>query len=687
MSLNDSLLPAATSGRSSSRMHPASSAAAVSSSNVAAASSAMDDEKKEEDAARKPLLNGNGNASNGHHHSIQIPSQQQQQSASRSYGCADSSPPLSSASQGSRLDSLPHDPHAILLQSDLLVWAGVKPTGSNCTKLSRTELSIQTRDRTVRLAIEDVIGAERGEGKRAADSIVLHAYPRASSGCCCPTPGKEGSPRKYQRTTLSLQKDCNSPGLIDEWLSMLRKVLRAPWALSVADQPSTTARRIMFFINPKSGAGNAMKNLEKIRPMIEQWARSADEQSEGGGLSYTVLQTTHANHAMEVAASLDFTPSPANPSPPTDLVCISGDGLVHEVVNGLMSRKDWESIVRIVRVGHIGGGSGNGLSSAICKGSGEEISLAASTFLILKGFTRPFDLFVASQADESPRYGFLSMGYGMISDIDLESEAHRWMGNARFTYTAVAKVISGVRRYEAKLEYIATQEEPEEHLNPRPTPRNQRPQLARCASVQDGCEECGIAGPLHAQQRSDEGRKQLAQYLEQLSSKDASWASSRKVAGPAAAAADAAAEAAPSAAPAAASSSSSSGLSLDAPPAAAAVDAGWKPFTDQFSLLWLMNSTHAASDMLVAPTAHWSDGVMELYFVRSIPRGAVINLFLNLETGQHMSNEHIHRVRIKALRITPLDAKESQLTVDGERLPYKPVEVRVFRGVLNLLAR
>ena len=648
----------------------------------------MEDEKKEEG---KPLLNGsNGNGQ----HSITIAAQN---GGGRSYGCADSSPPLSSMGQGARgVDSLPADPHAVLLQSDQWLWGGLKASrsaGNPCTKLTRTELSIQTRERTVRLAMEDVIGAERGEAKRGGvDTIVLHAYPRAASGCCCPSPGKEGAPRKYQRTILTLQKDASAPGLVDQWLSMLRAVLRAPWAHSVADSPAGAAspgRHIMFFINPKSGAGNAMKNLEKIRPMIDQWARSSDPQAEGGkgAQSYTVLQTTHANHAMEVAAGMDFTASLANPSPPTDLVCISGDGLVHEVVNGLMGRRDWESVVRSVRVGHIGGGSGNGLSSAICKGSGEEISIAASTFLILKGFTRPFDMFVASQADEAPRFGFLSMGYGMISDTDLESEAHRWMGNARFTYTAVAKVIKGLHQYEARLEYIPQADEPEEHLKHNPTPRHQRPQLPRCSSVEEGCEECGLGPQQPRNQHHHEGRKQLAEYLEQLgSNKDGSaWVASNKVAGPAAAQADAA-SAAPAAA-ASSSASSSSGLSLDAPPANAGAGAGWKVFSDRFSLLWLMNSTHAASDMLVAPTAHWSDGVMELYFVRDIPRAKVISLFLNLESGGHLSNEHIHRIRVKALRITPTDGKESQLTVDGERLPYKPVEVRVFRGVLNLLAR
>jgi diacylglycerol kinase family enzyme len=100
-----------------------------------------------------------------------------------------------------------------------------------------------------------------------------------------------------------------------------------------------------------------------------------------------------------------------------------------------------------------------------------------------------------------------------------------------------------------------------------------------------------------------------------------------------------------------------------------------------------MNATHAASDMHVAPTAHFSDGLMELYFVRKIPKLSMLSLLLNIEAGTHMDNEHMARLRVKAIRITPHDARISNIAVDGERVPCKPIEIRVFRGVLNLLAR
>ena len=46
------------------------------------------------------------------------------------------------------------------------------------------------------------------------------------------------------------------------------------------------------------------------------------------------------------------------------LIIISGDGLVHEVVNGLAQRSDWDDICDIP-MGIVPGGSGNALNCSI----------------------------------------------------------------------------------------------------------------------------------------------------------------------------------------------------------------------------------------------------------------------------------------------------------------------------------
>jgi len=78
---------------------------------------------------------------------------------------------------------------------------------------------------------------------------------------------------------------------------------------------------------------------------------------------------------------------------------------------------------------------------------------------------------------------------------------------------------------------------------------------------------------------------------------------------------------------------------------------------------------------------------MELYTIGHMSRGQMLSLFLNMEHGTHVSNPAIQRRRVRAIRITPQDVKISQLTIDGERLPFKPLEAHAFKGVINVLTK
>ena len=54
-------------------------------------------------------------------------------------------------------------------------------------------------------------------------------------------------------------------------------------------------------------------------------------------VAFKILQTERAGHAQLHVQNLDLTSI-------NGIVSVSGDGLFHEIVNGLMSRADWESL-------------------------------------------------------------------------------------------------------------------------------------------------------------------------------------------------------------------------------------------------------------------------------------------------------------------------------------------------------
>jgi len=47
------------------------------------------------------------------------------------------------------------------------------------------------------------------------------------------------------------------------------------------------------------------------------------------------------------------------------IVSVSGDGLLHEIINGLMIRDDWETFKNTITIGGIPGGTGNGLVKSL----------------------------------------------------------------------------------------------------------------------------------------------------------------------------------------------------------------------------------------------------------------------------------------------------------------------------------
>jgi len=57
------------------------------------------------------------------------------------------------------------------------------------------------------------------------------------------------------------------------------------------------------------------------------------------------------------------------------MVTISGDGLTHEIINGLLTRQDADEVASRITIGGLQGGSGNALVGSILYESKEPITL------------------------------------------------------------------------------------------------------------------------------------------------------------------------------------------------------------------------------------------------------------------------------------------------------------------------
>lgn len=101
------------------------------------------------------------------------------------------------------------------------------------------------------------------------------------------------------------------------------------------------------------------------------------------------------------------------------------------VLKGLLSRPDWDA-ARRVPIAHVPGGSGNGLAHSCGL---RDVPTAA--FAICKAVVSPMDVASVLQPPASRQYIMLSVAYGSLANLDINTERFRWMGDLRFTLGAV----------------------------------------------------------------------------------------------------------------------------------------------------------------------------------------------------------------------------------------------------------
>lgn len=105
----------------------------------------------------------------------------------------------------------------------------------------------------------------------------------------------------------------------------------------------------------------------------------------------------------------------------------------------------------------------------------------------------------------------------------------------------------------------------------------------------------------------------------------------------------------------------------------------WVTIEGDFVLVLALYQSHLGADLYAAPQARFDDGLIHLTFVRAgISRATLLRLFFAMERGTHhsVSSPYVSHVTCKAFRLQPLSTRGT-LTVDGELVPYGPLQAQV----------
>lgn len=454
--------------------------------------------------------------------------------------------------------------------------------------------------------------------------------------------------------------------------------------------------KMLVILNPKSGAG-------KAREMFHQEVVPVFVEAE---LSYDLHVTKYANYAKEFMRSRSMDNW-------RGVVVVGGDGIYYEVLNGIMQRQDWKEVLERLPIGIIPCGSGNGLAKSVSFSNNEPYEpkpILSAALTAVRGKTAPMDL-VRVETRSEIMFSFLSIGWGLLSDIDIESERLRTIGHQRFTVWSVHRLIS-LRTYHGKLSYLPKSTSSTVDENDRQktdnsistsiisTTQKQNLSIDTTYSRTDSFDsstdspELNEFGEVISLETTGGGG---SEYFRQRGN---SWysATSRK------SAYYSIAESLYQSMDGHEMGSSSGSLSdqrlsqqntyqtygpsPNAPSLMSPIPDTWVTEEGDYVMVHAAYQSHLGTDIFFAPSAKLSDGTIWLVVIRGgVSRSQLFNFLINMSSGTHLpskSHEYIKIIPCTAFRIEP-SGNEGILTVDGERVDYGAIQGEVFPNLVNCM--
>ena len=285
--------------------------------------------------------------------------------------------------------------------------------------LTEGSLYWQQDGRKRQLCLEDVVGvwlAKRDAVKFPC--LLVHAYPKVKADLLS----------KQKRALQEYCFTCPNSTVRSQWHRAINNALFGK-PIDAIVKP----RSLQIIINPVSGRGKAVQIFDRVRPLFDR-----------SNLEYTVTETFSATDTKNLVRQLDL-------SRIDGLVIVGGDGTIHDAIAGLMSRLDSETAIK-TPLGIIPGGTGNGLSKTLLESSQEDYDPLNAAFLIAKGKQHPLDI-AAIKQNHTKYYGFLSLAWGLISDIDIRSQRLKFLGSWRFDLYALWSICL-LRTYKGKFSFV-----------------------------------------------------------------------------------------------------------------------------------------------------------------------------------------------------------------------------------------
>lgn len=300
------------------------------------------------------------------------------------------------------------------------------------------------------LSLDDVVSVSYNSGLR---HFSVHSYPTKKGSFFM----RSGRSRKDFRFLASTPEEAHQwvSGFADQQCFV--NCLPHPLVSSKKQAPDLIASdfslespikcksppRMLVILNPRSGRGRSSKVFHGLVEPIFKLA----------GFKLEVVKTTSAGHARSLASSVDFSTCPDG------IICVGGDGIVNEVLNGLLRRDNQKEAISIP-IGIIPAGSDNSLVWTVL-GVKDPVSAAIA---IVKGGLTATDVFAVEWIQTGViHFGMTVTYFGFVSDVlELSDKYQKRFGPLRYFVAGVLKFLC-LPKYNFEMEYLPASKEPADH--------------------------------------------------------------------------------------------------------------------------------------------------------------------------------------------------------------------------------
>ena len=210
-------------------------------------------------------------------------------------------------------------------------------------------------------------------------------------------------------------------------------------------QAKNRKRKILAFINPIGGKGNALTLWAKAEKIFEQTDIEIDK-----------IITSEFRQVYNYVSTLD-------PMKYDGFIACSGDGIIHEIINAIFHRneEDKNKFLSRCAICTLPAGSGNALSKAITDYSGDDNRVETHCYYLCKGKKKKIDVQeMQIKGLEKKVYSVVAFMFGFLAECDLDSECLRCIGMFRTTLMGVVRFIC-LRDYFGTLYYLPEDASPD----------------------------------------------------------------------------------------------------------------------------------------------------------------------------------------------------------------------------------